>query len=560
MRRRVAAAPEPASDIYAHYLRSPTRRNPDAYDTPIVMAFWELLKSLLTATLSPTEGLLGELISFWTIAQNFIDGKTQKSLPIGYDESAIKHHRLSDDKVAQLRKGAEEILHTMVQSVTDFFGQPPIDDISALVSPIPPLTPDSSIPVTPSASMPTTPLSATLPGGAPSPWLFKKPPSNPADIYAFLPPNGNSVASTHYLSQILGILGTAAAELAKLPIGRRATDQLRAMVTGARERCAHAVCHAWQNDAANFKLLEDWTRASNNKSITKLPSQFLAVERAIILGLQEILHYNKAKTDPNNPVIIPPATSLLNFVKNQFRRSLSTALKGMLENAVKIPKKRDEDEDEVAETVNNNASSTTAGQSGLAFSVDKNDPVVKDTLYSIDKELFEAYTKPHAEALAKTIREGLLSPNWIPQTKALIVTPYIHQALLQIVLVHSQVVTTTSTLLQRIISFMLESFSYNMLSTFKSHPTERFGLNALLQATLDVEFVNQTLGQFVTQRAQELQSEIYVELDRRSDGPSRAALHKELADLRNVLMGLRRNTRAEFLCFRQKRGSKGPGN
>lgn len=179
--------------------------------------------------------------------------------------------------------------------------------------------------------------------------------------------------------------------------------------------------------------------------------------------------------------------------------------------------------------------------------------VVRDALSQIDSKLFEAYTKPHADALAKTIRTGLMAPDWIPKTKALIVTPYIHDALLQIVLVHAQVVTTTSVLLQRIISFMLESFSLNLLHTFKNHPTEKFRLNALLQATLDVEFVNQTLSQFVTPRAQELQSEIYVELDRRSDAPSRAALHKELADLRNVLMGLRRNTRAEFLCFRQKR-------
>lgn len=180
---------------------------------------------------------------------------------------------------------------------------------------------------------------------------------------------------------------------------------------------------------------------------------------------------------------------------------------------------------------------------------------IKDALIQLDQQLFDAYTKPHAAALAKTIEKGLLSSEWIPQTKALVVNPYIHEALLQIVLVHAQVVTTTSSLLNRIISFMLESFSSKVVTTLKAHPTERFGLNALLQATLDVEFVNQTLGQYVTDRSQELQSEIYMELDKKSDGPSRTALHKELADLRNVLMGLRRSTRAEFLCFRQKRGS-----
>jgi len=121
------------------------------------------------------------------------------------------------------------------------------------------------------------------------------------------------------------------------------------------------------------------------------------------------------------------------------------------------------------------------------------------------------------------------------------------------VLVHAQVITTTATLTHRIISFLLEHLSFQLLNAFKSRPFEKFSLSALLQATLDVEFVNQTLNQFNTDRARELQQEIYVELDKRSDGPARTALQKELADMRTVLTGLRRGTRAEFLCFRQKK-------
>ncbi|EWC43479.1 hypothetical protein DRE_07558 [Drechslerella stenobrocha 248] len=599
LRRRVAAAPEPAPDVHAHYLRSPMRRNADGYDTPLVMAFWEMLKSIMTSMLSPSEGLLGELVGFWTIAQNFIDGKTQKNLPIGHahDESAFKHHHLSEDKVSQLRRGGEELLNILVTSITEFFAHPPVDDITGLLTPTTPRSPDSPSPSHASPGVPLTPLSATAPS-SPAAWLLyqRKPSSSNSatDGFAFLPPNGNSIAGTFYLSLIVGMVGTAAAELSKLPIGKRATDQLRTMVATARERAVHGVCNAWQKDSLNFKLLEDWTRSSQNKAITKLPSQFLAVERSIVIGLQEILHVNRAKADPNNPAITPPASSLVTFVRQQFKRSLFAALNGLYQNSIKPMKDVVQDEDEVAETVNNNATSTTVGQSGLAFSVDKNDPnvrmlltlsnlqeikllvlpqlleqfenafgipltedanSVRDTLAQIDTQLFEAYTRPRVDALSSTIKTGLLSPDWIPATKAVVVTPYIHDGLLQVVLVHSQVVTTAATLLQRIISFMLESFSQSMLDTFRAHPRQKFGLSALLQATLDVEFVNQTLGKFVTQRAQELQSEIYIELDRRSDGPSRAALHKELADLRNVLMGLRRNTRAEFLCFQQKKSS-----
>jgi len=121
--------------------------------------------------------------------------------------------------------------------------------------------------------------------------------------------------------------------------------------------------------------------------------------------------------------------------------------------------------------------------------------------------------------------------------------------------VHAQVTTTAPSLTGRILSYLLECMSADLLGAFKGRPQERFGLNALLQATLDVEFVNQTLSQYGTPRARELQQDIYVELDHRSDAPARTALHKELSEMKTTLTALRRASRAEFLCFRQKKGS-----
>ena len=53
-----------------------------------------------------------------------------------------------------------------------------------------------------------------------------------------------------------------------------------------------------------------------------------------------------------------------------------------------------------------------------------------------------------------------------------------------------------------------------------------------MQATLDTEFIAQTLSQYATTKASETQSQIYMELDKRTNNESRAKLQQELADLR----------------------------
>jgi len=195
----------------------------------------------MSSLLSPTDGLVGELIAFWSTAQNFIDGRTQKNLPIGPDDATSGvHHRLSEEYIASLRKGGAELIQLIIQSITDFFMNHPIDDISSLVSPLP-LTPASSVPPTP-GSAPHTPVSATQP--APQ-YLLKKPTFTPGDAFAFLAPNSNALGGTHFLSLVLGLLGTTASELAKLPIGKGSIENLRAMVSGSRERCVHALCISW---------------------------------------------------------------------------------------------------------------------------------------------------------------------------------------------------------------------------------------------------------------------------------------------------------------------------
>jgi exocyst complex component 2 len=190
-----------------------------------------------------------------------------------------------------------------------------------------------------------------------------------------------------------------------------------------------------------------------------------------------------------------------------------------------------------------------------AFSVKLTDEgkTIRDVLGQIDAKLFQSYTKPAIEAIHSIIVSGIQSPDWAPppNEKPREVRPYIYETLLSLVLVHTQVSTTASSLTSQVMSFLLEQTSRELYEAFKMR--QRYSLPALMQATLDVEFVAQTLNQYTTAQAGELQSQIYQELDKGTDDEARRRLQGELPEMRAILKRLREGSRSEFACFKKSR-------
>lgn len=77
-----------------------------------------------------------------------------------------------------------------------------------------------------------------------------------------------------------------------------------------------------------------------------------------------------------------------------------------------------------------------------------------------------------------------------------------------------------------------------------------------MQATLDVEFLAQTLTAYASERFAEVQSQIYQELDRGTDASARARLQAELPEMKAALKRAREGSRGQFGCFRKARVGK----
>lgn len=145
--------------------------------------------------------------------------------------------------------------------------------------------------------------------------------------------------------------------------------------------------------------------------------------------------------------------------------------------------------------------------------------------------------------------------------------------------VHAQVCNVAESLLDRALNSLVEELASEALRCFRQ--VKRFGiggmlrvrlslhwscarycgrerltLRLLLQATLEIEFMHQTLGRYVTPAAAKTLSELY---NRISQAYSRRSgdenLQANLDGVKRILADTRRATGIEFLCFRQTKSS-----
>ncbi|KAJ4270403.1 Exocyst complex component S5 [Fusarium torreyae] len=603
LRRRLASNDKPNPNTIAAHLRSLGRPviedKPLTFDSPEVIELWEKMLSFLT-NLFASQGILGEVIEFWQTVQGFINGSAQAALPVGYRGESRHHHELSQQSVAELRKGAVELVDLLREHVYSFFVDMPPEDVSLLFSPMP---------LSPNTPAPATPLSGSFTPSARDPRFSfdpnNMPPPSPKrgevwEKLAFWPPWSNSISGVHYLSQMLTLVGAGAGDLASIePIESgegQVVDRLRSLVGGSRERCVTALCAAWNRDAENIKYVEDWQRSVEMGDVTRMPASFAAFEGSLLSGMQKILYIPDAMSrSGSGDIVLPPPTKLLQMVRSQYVTTLYKALSGMVENAERSLKKTEDEWSIGSErSLASAAAPTMAGKGTLdsgdrnirmlmtlsnlsslrsqvvpslnlqfenAFSVKLTDESkkIREVLGQIHERLFQSYTKQSIERLRDVIQSGISAPDWAPGQgqRTQTAKPYVYDALLTLVLVHSQVSTTAPALTVEVLSFLLEQTSIQLLEAFRRRP--RYTLEALMQATLDVEFVAQTLSHYTSERASELQSQIYQELDARTDNEARTRLQGELSEMRNVLKRLREASKNEFACFKKpKRPGHGP--
>ncbi|KAL0958155.1 hypothetical protein HGRIS_000321 [Hohenbuehelia grisea] len=176
----------------------------------------------------------------------------------------------------------------------------------------------------------------------------------------------------------------------------------------------------------------------------------------------------------------------------------------------------------------------------------------------LDKTLFEGYLKPKSQFVTGILRGGILDPamDWYDTPQPTEIRTYMFETLMHVVEVHAQVSSVSEALVERTICALVDDLSDEALRSFKQIP--RFGMGGMLRATLEIEFMHQTLTRYATSAASKTLSDLYNTISQAyAKRPGDQNFPSNLDGVKKTLADTRRATGIEFLCFRQTKSKSG---
>ncbi|KAK9464964.1 exocyst complex component Sec5-domain-containing protein [Lipomyces arxii] len=559
-------------------------------DLPEVVRMWATVSEIMDEVTAH----FGKHISlYWESALALLEGRTQKTLPIGQNGESRVHLTFSREEESKIRSDALELTENFSNYIAEFFTNS-VPDLQAKIestqeqdgdneSDMPEAEPkDPGSRLAPSAStlladslksdrqLEITALSIDT-----TPPLSKRP-SSPGIAqnyvkYAFLPPGSNSMSATYFLSHMLGAIASVSSELAGLSISSQHVDSLRDMLGIVREQCVSAVALAWQQDARRFRMLEDWQPAVARNG-SKIPDIFLAFQRVVLEGLRQLAFISSAEKRSQVNVVMPPSSKLTSNIKTQFVNSIFLMLDGLVKDAIAT----DKSSPLQADTEESNAQTETKMLLMLCnlqefrtvvttlfekfselftIQLTDNSNIIGDAIQRLDDQLFANFTKKKRAQFTSIIRQGVLKSgiSWSDLEVPMDVSPYIYRALLQLVTVHAQVSSIASTLVRRVIYDLLYHLVTVLLDSLRH--IDRFSVGGMLQATIDVELINQKMADYRSPELDKLYQSCYscVQDATTESGIEIEVMTRSLEDMKRLLIKCHRNSRLEFACFRKEK-------
>jgi len=198
-------------------------------------------------------------------------------------------------------------------------------------------------------------------------------------------------------------------------------------------------------------------------------------------------------------------------------------------------------------------------ETAFGISVSGERKSVLEMTKSLDRTLFDDFVEKKAAAVNGIIRSGILDANidWYEMPPPTEVRPYVYDALLSLVEVHALVSKVARRLLDRALVMIIELIAAECLTCFKQIP--RFGIGGMLRATLEIEFLHQTVSRYTTgNKTEAILVEVYNTISQSySKKPGDEQIQTYLGNVKKTLAESRKSTLISFMCFKGSKGEEG---
>ncbi|CAG8478107.1 13674_t:CDS:10 [Acaulospora morrowiae] len=485
----------------------------------------QIWKAILEIVKSLSDLLLRCLPDFWKLSKSFMEGKFQKS-PAVLSSNRRRRQGMDLRKVEQCQNMTKGVIDLYAALLSEFFG-----------------------------------LSSQA-----------KDAQNP--ILSLVTPNSDSVTTCYFLTKVLNELSECMNDIDSINMASDASVALKGLMEHIRWRFVEIICDAWNSDAKIFHLLEDWTLDQDNREITNFLRNFHIFHKYNSRSAYKIASLDYVSDKEDSSI----SDAYMQKIKGAFLDSLYSYLDGLVHLVFSEYTPLEPHDKEPTDAINKYRIDPTQMDSRILLtisnlsnlkqlmiprivsqfenaykcSMSQETHALNDVVNQLDGILFEDYIKRRTEVVRDIITKGILSGDidWYRISKPKEVHSFVYEALLSLVLVHAQVSEIAKHLVSRTLSVLLENMARDFLEAFQK--VKKFGMGGMLQATLEIEFMHQTLSQYVTPRAQETLQLIYTTIEQLYDtGQSSGNLETELSGVKQLLVESRKNTSLQFMCFKK---------
>ncbi|KAI7871922.1 exocyst complex component Sec5-domain-containing protein [Spinellus fusiger] len=398
----------------------------------------------------------------------------------------------------------------------------------------------------------------------------------------FLPINANSIHMAEYFTRIVTDLANCVNAMHGIHLAGDAFSGLTELMEKARWKFVDVLCKFWERDAKTFYMLEDWALDIKSPQCTRLLKRYYEYHKFCARSAYKMASLMPVTDDSaqENHTI---ENDYVEKIRSSFLESTYTFLDGLVQLAFSdyvplnekdeliLAKERDKVDVHSMDvrillTVSNlsHMKSTVmrklVGLFEIAYRCNMEEELktLVDVVDQLDRILFNDYVKRRSLVIKDIIRQGILLSgiDWYSISKPTEVHSFVYEALMTLVMVHAQVNSVTKQLVHRALSLLLENMANDCLESFRQ--VERFGMGGMLQATLEIEFIHQTLSQYLTPTASETLQFIYQTLEYAYNPQQQHSgnLQSELNHVKELLVFSRKSTVVQFLCFKQTRERK----
>ncbi|KAI0776491.1 exocyst complex component Sec5-domain-containing protein [Irpex lacteus] len=495
----------------------------------------DVWQAVLTMVKNVSEVMLSCLPSFWKICRSFLDGKFKKNLSTSSRRSPT-----------QVRTMALDVIKQYIALFSEFF-----------------MLSDAAV-VTNSPG----------PDGSPTPPL--------------LPRDSNALTTMHHLMKILGEIQETVNEVNGMDISSEATSSLKGFMESARWKFEDILVHNWLRDANVFYHLESWRESTSDPYTTVYLSQIRIFQRQMTTGAFKIAGGVDLSGYSAPTSRLAKQNSISSMFVSKITKAFLDTLYAFLDGLVHLASDESPETDtwqpktDITELTATNSlelldihnadtrlllvisnfghlsrsvipSMLNELESAFGTSVQDDKQTLNAVVLELDKTLFESYVKPKSAVLQSIVRGGVLdgAVDWYDTPLPKEIRSYIFDILIYLVGIHAQVSAAAAPLLERTLNALVEDVADEALRCFRQ--VKRFGMGGMLRATLEIEFLHQTLARYVKPSAAKTLSELYNRISKAYDPPkdNTEDIQTHLDSVKRTLAETRRATGIEFLCFRQ---------